>query len=114
MQNLLPSSKLSTTFNPKQYTVLSRSGPRVTVEDHQTGKSYDRNVAHLKKVVEPEESPTGTPVDSSENQEQLGVSSEEDFHGFDLEDDNTARRPSAPDRQRRTVKKPAWFNDYHL
>ncbi|XP_062541106.1 uncharacterized protein K02A2.6-like [Armigeres subalbatus] len=107
MQNLLPSSKLSTTFNPKQYTVLSRSGPRVTVEDYQTLKSYDRNV-----VMELEGSSTGAPGDSSENQEnqkQLRASSEEDFHGFELEDDNTARRPIA---QYRTVKKPVWINNY--
>lgn len=51
MQNLLPSNKLSTTYNPKEYLVVSRSGSRVTVEDPVNGKSYDRNAAHLKKSV---------------------------------------------------------------
>ncbi|XP_062714079.1 uncharacterized protein K02A2.6-like [Aedes albopictus] len=41
MQNLLPGNKLQTTYNPKKYVVVSRSGPRVTVEDPVSGKSYD-------------------------------------------------------------------------
>ncbi|XP_058456391.1 uncharacterized protein K02A2.6-like [Malaya genurostris] len=114
MLNLVPSSKLSTTFNPRRYTVVSRSGPRVTIEDPQTGKSYDRNVAHLKKIIELEQLSTKVTDDSSEDQELPRASSDEDFHGFELEDDNTERIPILPDRQRRTVKKPAWLNDYHL
>ncbi|XP_055632603.1 uncharacterized protein K02A2.6-like [Toxorhynchites rutilus septentrionalis] len=54
MQNLLPGNKLQTTYNSKKYVVMSRSGPRVTVEDPVSGKSYDRNAAHLKKVIDPQ------------------------------------------------------------
>lgn len=113
MQNLLPGNKLSTTFNPKQYVVVSRSGPRVTVEDPQNGKSYDRNVAHLKKIVEPELSSNEASDElCSQDQLQLQESSEEDFLGFDLEAEARPPEPIGPSRQRRHTKQPARFNDY--
>lgn len=112
MQNLLPGNKLSTTYNPKQYIVVSRSGPRVTVEDPQNGKSYDRNVAHLKKVVEPEQELNETSDGfRCQNQVQLDSSSEEDFRGFEPEE-ITPSETIVARRQRRSTKKPTRFNDY--
>ncbi|KXJ77544.1 hypothetical protein RP20_CCG007238 [Aedes albopictus] len=116
MRNLLPANKLSTTFNPKPFTVVSRSGPRVTIEDPDNGKSYDRNVAHLKKVIEPEEERNEVTHDSRQDQEQLASSSEEEFLGFELAPEATvlSPRPFVQSRQRRSVKKPTRFNDYYL
>ncbi|XP_055604269.1 uncharacterized protein K02A2.6-like [Uranotaenia lowii] len=117
MQNLKPGNKLLTTFSPKQYLVLSRSGSRATVEDLQNGKSYDRNVAHLKKIVQPEIVSDGVPFNNSDDQDELQASSEEDFHGFDSEVTNSetnSSEPIIPARQRRSAKKPSRFNDYYM
>lgn len=51
MKNVLPGNKLTPTFNPKVMTVAAKQGSRVTVQNNETGKSYDRNSSHLKKVV---------------------------------------------------------------
>ena len=53
MKNLLPSNKLSTNFLKEKFTVMHRNGSNVTVQSHDTGRNYDRNVSHLKKLVQP-------------------------------------------------------------
>lgn len=83
------------------------------MEDPQNGKSYDRNVAHLKKIVEPELSSNEASDElCSQDQLQLQESSEEDFLGFDLEAEARPPEPIGPSRQRRHTKQPARFNDY--
>ena len=37
-QNLIPGNKLQTTFNPTEFVVLEKSGPRTTITDPETGK----------------------------------------------------------------------------
>ncbi|EAT45527.1 AAEL003207-PA [Aedes aegypti] len=88
MQNLLPGNKLQTTYMPKNYVVVSGSGPRATVEDRESGKSYDRNVAHLKKLKDPVVPPTSLDSGDSTNEanSELNVaSSEDEFYGFEEE-----------------------------
>lgn len=56
MKNLHPSNKLSTGFLPEKFTVEERNGSNIRVKSSETGKCYDRNVSHLKKVSsEPED-----------------------------------------------------------
>lgn len=50
MRNLLPANKLATTFGRSKYKVTKRTGARAIVEDQETGVTYERNIAHLKKV----------------------------------------------------------------
>ncbi|XP_058840196.1 uncharacterized protein K02A2.6-like [Topomyia yanbarensis] len=121
MQNLLPGNKLLTTFNPKEYVVTHRAGPRVTVEDPATGKSYDRNVVHLKRLpestTEPTESVAAAAMDNVEDQHPEFSSSEDDLYGFDdnLETDHRVEPEMVSiTRQRRVVKKPSKFADYVL
>ncbi|XP_058828130.1 uncharacterized protein K02A2.6-like [Topomyia yanbarensis] len=117
MQNLLPGNKLQTTYNKTKYVVVSRSGSRVTVEDPISGKSYDRNVAHLKKITDPVE--TSPSLSSSRENEPSGgadcelgiVSSDDEFNGFE---DEQPSEVVLPERQQRTRKKPARFKDYQL
>lgn len=56
MKNLLPGNKLTTNFNPSPMVVLNKQGPRVTVQDATTGRVYDRNSSHLKKLPADERS----------------------------------------------------------
>ncbi|XP_055586012.1 uncharacterized protein K02A2.6-like [Uranotaenia lowii] len=49
MENLVPSNKLSTKFGKTQFTVTERVGPRAVVEND-SGRSFERNVAHLKRI----------------------------------------------------------------
>uniref|UniRef100_A0A1B0DGR2 RNA-directed DNA polymerase n=1 Tax=Phlebotomus papatasi TaxID=29031 RepID=A0A1B0DGR2_PHLPP len=58
MKNLLPGNKLQATFGATKYVVLKRSGGAAIVRDDTSGKQYERNVAHLKKVVVSAESST--------------------------------------------------------
>lgn len=51
MQNLTPGNKLTPTYSPMQYTVIEKSGLRVTVQNEETGKAYQRSSAHLKKIL---------------------------------------------------------------
>ncbi|XP_062533298.1 uncharacterized protein K02A2.6-like [Armigeres subalbatus] len=53
MKNLLPTNKLSTNFLKEKFIVLSRNGSNVTVQSNDTGKKYDRNISHLRKLIRP-------------------------------------------------------------
>lgn len=86
MQHLKPSNKLQTTFDRNRYTVLRRAGPKATVEDPETGKQFERNVAHLKKVAVPEPEPSSAipePEAGPSLRRETSLVSEEDFAGFD-------------------------------
>lgn len=54
MKNVLPGNKLTPTFNSTVMTVEAKQGPRITVRNEETGKVYDRNSSHLKKVNLPD------------------------------------------------------------
>uniref|UniRef100_A0A1B0CJJ0 Integrase catalytic domain-containing protein n=1 Tax=Lutzomyia longipalpis TaxID=7200 RepID=A0A1B0CJJ0_LUTLO len=51
MQNLLPGNKLQSNFGRTLYEVKRKEGATATVEDRETGRQFQRNVAHLKKYV---------------------------------------------------------------
>lgn len=48
MRNLLPTNKLSTNFLKEKFTVVDKQGSNVTVRSNESGKTYDRNISHLK------------------------------------------------------------------
>ncbi|XP_038106252.1 uncharacterized protein K02A2.6-like [Culex quinquefasciatus] len=52
MKNLLPANKLSTNFLKEKFMVIGRNGSNVTIESVDSGRTYDRNTSHLKKVVD--------------------------------------------------------------
>lgn len=66
MQNLLPSNKLATTFGKAKYKVLERKGHRATVENQDTGATYERNIAHLKKIDIPAASSCSTRTETGQ------------------------------------------------
>lgn len=52
MRNLHPTNKLSTNFLKEKFLVAERNGSKVRVQSLETGKSYERNVSHLKRILD--------------------------------------------------------------
>jgi hypothetical protein len=52
MRNLHPTNKLSTNFLKEKFQVVERTRSNVRVKSLETGKFYDRNVSHLKKILD--------------------------------------------------------------
>lgn len=50
LKNLLPQNKLATTFHPTEYVVLDKTGSRVTVQNTENDKIFQRNSAHVKRI----------------------------------------------------------------
>lgn len=98
--DLITGNKLTTTFNPTKFTVVDRSGGRVTVSDQENGKTYERNVAHLKRVVDP-------PADLGEQFADSDTDGE-DFRGFD----QIEIQEKSPPKGKRTRRCPTKFNDF--
>lgn len=100
MQNLLPGNKLSTTYNPTQYEVVKKAGSRVTIQDEESGKIYDRSSAHLKKISESTEASTmSTEIDSLPQVTDQGTTS-------------TAPLRDEEPRPKRSCRRPARLEDY--
>lgn len=53
MKNLIPGNKLTPTFETERLRVVDKKGSRVTIEDETTGRTYQRNSSHLKKISLP-------------------------------------------------------------
>lgn len=51
LKRLIPANKLSPTFDPVDYKVISRNGSELVVENISTGTRYRRNVTHVKRAV---------------------------------------------------------------
>lgn len=51
MKRSIPGNKLSSDFNSAVLTVTAKQGPRTTVQNDETGKVYERNSSHLKKIT---------------------------------------------------------------
>lgn len=70
------------------------------MSDQENGRTYDRNVAHLKRVVDP-------PADVGE-QGWESDNDAEDFRGFDQIED----QERSPPKGKRTRRCPTKYNDY--
>lgn len=51
MKNLHPKNKLSTIFGAERYEVMKTVGSTVMLKEEESGKLFERNVAHVKKAV---------------------------------------------------------------
>ncbi|XP_055910906.1 uncharacterized protein LOC129945270 [Eupeodes corollae] len=91
-----PLRTLDTPFQPNEFTVLNRTGPKVTIEDKASGSLFDRNVAHVKKVL-----PLSTPVAES----------------LDMSEDNNADgsfQEMTVEKPRRFKRVPGCYDDFDL
>lgn len=67
MRNLLQTNKLSTNFLKEKFLVVERNGSNVRVQSLETGKSYERNVSHLKKISESAETTNEVAIPESDH-----------------------------------------------
>ncbi|XP_038106617.1 uncharacterized protein K02A2.6-like [Culex quinquefasciatus] len=118
MQNLLPGNKLTTTFSPTEYTVVSRDGPRATIHDSSSGKSFERNVAHLKRIGKPVAEDEFTceagAVENSVDVRAGDIGHSNPIVGDELQVfvDSEEPEPEQPRKSIRPLKKPARWADY--
>lgn len=49
-KNMIHRDKLTTTFDEQRFRVMKRNGPIVEIRNENTGESYERNVAHVKRL----------------------------------------------------------------
>ncbi|XP_055600154.1 uncharacterized protein K02A2.6-like [Uranotaenia lowii] len=106
MKNLLPGNKLTSNFGPSPFVVSRKIGSRVEIKNKSTGKVFERNSSHLKRVVDSEvvSSNDSTPEDSLSRFSIIPptvVANEEE---------DTDNSPHF--RSRRNVKPPSRFQDY--
>ncbi|XP_029733197.1 uncharacterized protein LOC115269042 [Aedes albopictus] len=117
MQNLTPGNKLSTTYGPAEYTVLSKEGSRMTVQNESTGKIFQRNSAHLKKISLPVQGEQGEgsvvssppqiqPVPEGQQSTDASVSP------MEMNNDQSDGTANSDTRPKRAVRRPLRFDDY--
>ncbi|XP_055622345.1 uncharacterized protein K02A2.6-like [Toxorhynchites rutilus septentrionalis] len=123
MKNVLPGNKLTPTSAPNTMTVMARHGSRITVQNDQTHKQYDRNTSHLKKVATPVgnqdktrseqtipfETSTQQSEDIRESLDRCHEGSMSD-HWFQAEASND-EPVSERNRSQRVIRKPRRFED---
>lgn len=117
MKNLCPTNKLSTNFLKEKFTVIDRKGSNVTVQSKETGKTYDRNVSHLKSIVEPSDGVNNE--DQSEDTENFPIpttsvdsrtTEQSSDLGSAVQDSNQPLTTIQPRRSARTPKPKASYS----
>lgn len=105
MQNLNPENQLSTTYAPTEFTVLNKEGSRVTVKHNESGKVFQRNSAHLKRIVQPPEGDSGP---------EPSVSSTPQVHPTDppVEIPDAREMADLAARPKRSLRRPLKLDDY--
>lgn len=108
LKNLLPQNKLSPNFLPTEHEVIDKTGARVTVRNTETGKVYQRNSAHLKRI-------SSTPGHGQAELEPESITQEQDVAEQPIqqphdEDDHQEQPPTQ--RPRRQARCPQRFEDF--
>lgn len=116
MKHVLPGNKLTPTFKPTIMTVTGKQGPRITIQDDESGKVYERNSSHLKKVIATDNGNSQDQIQSPEAQDTRETSEapketpdDDQQHFQTVPADNS--RSTARERSRREIKKPRRFTD---
>lgn len=122
-------NKLSTSFDPEEYIVLSRSGSDVTLKSKEGGRVIHRNVSHLKKLVSdencnPDQQEPGHPLDKPDESENPdgGPSREVEStrpravidYQLSTQSDERPRDSRGETRPRRESKCPSYLKDYKV
>ena len=113
--------KLSTRFNPTPYTVVSKHGNSLIVQSQQ-GAQYSRNTAHVKTLLQHDETPSmqeGTVSETSQKEEepiqQQSVPQEPNVAETKVPaEGHTAAKPEIPlGRSQRQSQAPSYLKDYY-
>ena len=96
-------------MNPELCEVVSKDGSCVTIREKQTGKTFIRNSAHLKQILQSSGDPVPIPAGPTSSPPLDSVSS--------IPPEQAPPKPegiqAAPQRtSSRSVKVPAWMNDF--
>lgn len=94
LKNQTAENKLSSTFRDEDFTVLEKSGNRLTVQSQESGAVYQRAVAHAKKVFNPDTDSSATSSNQPASFEPAVTST-----------------PLPAERPKRNAKRPERFND---
>uniref|UniRef100_A0A336LRD2 RNA-directed DNA polymerase n=1 Tax=Culicoides sonorensis TaxID=179676 RepID=A0A336LRD2_CULSO len=66
-KNLIKENKLTTSFGQKEFKVVDRQGPVVTLSNEENGEHYERIVTHVKKIPNTEKASTDIPLGNSQS-----------------------------------------------
>lgn len=119
-------NKLSTTFDPEEYSVVERNGSDITLKSKETGKIIHRNVAHLKKLISDKEG-SGTAEEETEGEEVVEESMRSGPQHAPGEEQETAKaeenqgkqsvtstRDGIRCRPKRRVQQPSYLKDFNI
>lgn len=104
-----PKNKLSTTFRDEDNTVINRQGNRVTIQNNESGKIFQRAVAHLKKIptqFSPQHTSTPGPPQRTDRLNTAPETSKEASGSSEIPAKIKHQRPS------RTIQRPVTLRDF--
>ncbi|XP_062706679.1 uncharacterized protein K02A2.6-like isoform X1 [Aedes albopictus] len=119
IKRTIPGNKLSSTFNSDVLTVTAKRGPRTTIQNDETGKVYERNSSHLKKIRSGNDNQNDLGrADEQNESEVLPEERQEDPLRSDDSPEQTSTDQDEPASEQRRVPRltrvPNRFADYIL
>ncbi|XP_058817423.1 uncharacterized protein K02A2.6-like [Topomyia yanbarensis] len=108
MKNVLPRNKLTPKFDPTVMQVTAKQGPRVTVQNCETGKTYDRNSSHLKKLLAEDSTVQDTPESTDKG---VDIDSAQDTTSTQRLEPPSSCNDKLVKRSQRKIKRPSRFED---
>lgn len=117
--NLTSGNKLATTYDAAECAVIAKADTGVTVQNQQTGRTYQRSSTHLKKILDRKEqlqtSKNSSLQDFQEDHDVSEMVSRSDQpttfeEPMNLELDKEQPEPS--ERPKRLSRRPTKFDDY--
>lgn len=123
-------NKLSTMYDPEEYTVVDRNGPDIKLKSKESGKIIHRNVSHLKKlfsgtmdsdnnideadVTEGVEEPTQINPNLTSTNENEAVTENIRYRDLSKTRLDEGVTSGVTSRAKREVRQPLYFKDYKI
>lgn len=107
-------NKLSTTFAPEEFTVTQLVGSDATVQSKSSGKTFQRNVAHLKQLPDPHTITANDGVDKQVIEHNQPIQDSSPVKGCETREANSSTDHDGKLTQRsmRISRKPGYLKDY--
>ncbi|XP_062539263.1 uncharacterized protein K02A2.6-like [Armigeres subalbatus] len=101
----LKENKLSSNFGPEEFVITKRNGSDVTIESTETGRTFHRNVSHLKPLLRPQ---------TIEEDLKVGDQNESMEAQNDREHIVQEKSSTEQHRPKREVKRPSYLQDFDV